>query len=642
MASLQDISLDMTETSEQEDPLNSSLETLLPAEEEYVEGVKIKLSAAETKHKESVASLGLPENLYNELTDYVDYYAFFIECNTDNPSCIDYNVFSPLAKFMPLEALYVYGKELERKISNLFQSSGFDDKLKEPLKFLVKANNQVRKSILPSTLLDSAKDKVEKHAKEVMEKDEGNLDKTLNNATPETLREILIVVDSFEKISAYNVVHTQKDCQVAARYQVVSEQLQDVFTQIENNESINLSQLGATLKVSLNSKISNAIMNILQDKKYEPQLEYSREEFERLTLENQSLREENLQLKAQRQQADEVKLLISMLQQQQENFKVTNDSLKGMKDAIQELQRRNKGEDTMSSMPRTFVIKPIAKIEESKGKKQNITKIKNYCRRTVRFISKQFWEQCVLKFFCPILMEEVECGPKNKGYFLTNPTKLLKNSVKVIKIGIFFLRIALATQGLGGVIPNIPFDEMVHTIPINQEYVNYMVQSLSEMSSSDIGELSEDSLDVASEDMTKYLDRLVKSEMKSTNLKEMDPEFDNDLYADLLDVLLEQEKVKGSKSTRLQKSGLIQVRGPDGGYLWISEIASEAFEKWGYDLAKSELMKEPFRSDAKKRYLARKAARERNLKQEADSIPQLSAWTQSEGGWNKRDSLLGK
>ena len=59
------------------------------------------------------------------------------------------------------------------------------------------------------------------------------------------------------------------------------------------------------------------------------------------------------------------------------------------------------------------------------------------------------WDRSRLFFVCPVSGAVVTCGPQGKGYPLNIPTALLKAIAPALKWGVFFLKVALATQGLG-------------------------------------------------------------------------------------------------------------------------------------------------------------------------------------------------
>ena len=59
------------------------------------------------------------------------------------------------------------------------------------------------------------------------------------------------------------------------------------------------------------------------------------------------------------------------------------------------------------------------------------------------------WDRSRLFFVCPVSGAVVKCGPQGKGYPLNIPTALLKAVAPALKWGVVFLKVALASQGLG-------------------------------------------------------------------------------------------------------------------------------------------------------------------------------------------------
>ena len=120
-------------------------------------------------------------------------------------------------------------------------------------------------------------------------------------------------------------------------------------------------------------------------------------------------------------------------------------------------------------MPFTYLIKPYP----AKGKLEvevifPFSRAKNFlCQKWDSMVMDTLWERCRLIFFCQILLEVVACGTDGHGYDLKLPTKTLKTLIPVLKMGLLFLRVALASQGLGGgVVLNIPFPDVTKNIPI--------------------------------------------------------------------------------------------------------------------------------------------------------------------------------
>ena len=85
-----------------------------------------------------------------------------------------------------------------------------------------------------------------------------------------------------------------------------------------------------------------------------------------------------------------------------------------------------------------------------------VSKVKNYLKRKVQEpLMQVFWDESELFFVCPVTLQEVPCGPNNKGYPISIPTAALRTVVPALRFGLVVLKIGLATQGLGGVVPSV-------------------------------------------------------------------------------------------------------------------------------------------------------------------------------------------
>ena len=115
---------------------------------------------------------------------------------------------------------------------------------------------------------------------------------------------------------------------------------------------------------------------------------------------------------------------------------------------VAELERRG------NVMPHTFVIIPELR-DEIPDNASKVTKLKNYILKKTDKLTRLLWERSRLHFFCPITRKRVPCGPDGKGYSISLPSKLLKALLPAMKMGLIFLKVALASQGLGGMVPDV-------------------------------------------------------------------------------------------------------------------------------------------------------------------------------------------
>jgi len=107
-------------------------------------------------------------------------------------------------------------------------------------------------------------------------------------------------------------------------------------------------------------------------------------------------------------------------------------------------------------MPHSFVILPEAAVVDEEAEEAQAVivspcfhRLTSCVKRVVKRVVRLGWEKSRLVFFCPVTLKQMKCGPKGgdlKGYVVKVPTALLRTIVPALKWGVFFLRIALATQ----------------------------------------------------------------------------------------------------------------------------------------------------------------------------------------------------
>ena len=137
---------------------------------------------------------------------------------------------------------------------------------------------------------------------------------------------------------------------------------------------------------------------------------------------------------------------------------------------LAELERRG------NVMPHTFVIVPELR-DEIPDNASKVTKLKNYILKKTDKLTGLLWERSRLHFFCPITRKRVPCGPDGKGYSISLPSKLLKTLLPAMKIGLVFLKVALASQGLGGMVPDL--NAGISAFPAGQPEMENMIQLMS-------------------------------------------------------------------------------------------------------------------------------------------------------------------
>jgi hypothetical protein len=247
--------------------------------------------------------------------------------------------------------------------------------------------------------------------------------------------------------------------------------------------------------------------------------------------------------------------------------------------------RLNSLETCNAVIPPTFLISPQPQIEKLKESTSVTKKLVNYICRSKGLFVKLLWNECLLKFFCPILNEFVSCGVDGKGYTISSPTSLLKTIVPVMKYGVLFIKIALATQGLGALFPDIPLPDVDCG-----DYLSSLLQEVVD------GEKS-----VLTDQVNTKLDDLVET---FEAIQSSDTEVCTS-YQSIFDMLRDIEKKKSKQkdsrpSDTLKYSGLKKVKGMTGEYMWVSPVAVDTYRQYGYDEARKKFSDERFRELKKK------------------------------------------
>jgi len=111
----------------------------------------------------------------------------------------------------------------------------------------------------------------------------------------------------------------------------------------------------------------------------------------------------------------------------------------------------------MNIMPYSFVIIPESKTEKLPEGTSffSMARMSQIASSAKRKITKYFWTTSRLVFVCPITMKPVECGPDKKGYQIAVSTETMKMLAPVLKFGLLFLKVGLASQGLGSIVPDV-------------------------------------------------------------------------------------------------------------------------------------------------------------------------------------------
>lgn len=260
--------------------------------------------------------------------------------------------------------------------------------------------------------------------------------------------------------------------------------------------------------------------------------------------------------------AKKMDLMISMVN----NMKLQISNIQLQVTKVRELTVKIDGKS--NNFPRTFIIKPGRQIS---AKSSTNDKNSFSCVRKIgKFINQKIlsnvdtllWERSVLVFVCPVTMQEVPCGPEGKGYEICLQSEFLKTAIPVLKWGFMFLKIALATQGLGAVVPNID----VLLPPIDNIYLDNLAHSIASKLTGDIHSKVETLLN-GDVDSVLMFNSSVEENVAFEQLKQ----FVRNIEATSYNI-----NANNNDWIPLQ-TGLERVLHPDDGIMWVSKLGKNEY-----------------------------------------------------------------
>ena len=163
-------------------------------------------------------------------------------------------------------------------------------------------------------------------------------------------------------------------------------------------------------------------------------------------------------------QNDKLDALMSVMRDMQGELRSVRELANEQSDLLKVIEKRG------SKMPHTFVILPDMGMKENNTDAKQLSmegKITSYLlRRKVKMMGL-VWERSRLFFICPITGQAVPCGPpyaphNGKGYLIKVPTALVRALAPALQWGVIFLKVALATQGLGASCPSLSTGYLVN------------------------------------------------------------------------------------------------------------------------------------------------------------------------------------
>ena len=276
---------------------------------------------------------------------------------------------------------------------------------------------------------------------------------------------------------------------------------------------------------------------------------------------------------------DKIEALISVVTDMKEEVSSMHTLSQRQQELLQVMEKRS------NLMPHTFIILPRLQpvLDENAS---TISKMKSCLMRQKDRLTGLMWEQSTLFFVCPVTRNLVPCGPKGKGYSINLSRAWVRALAPALQWGLFFLKVALATQGLGGVVPNIPTEWLQQLDALPGANQRDKLQSV-------ISQISEDgvvagALAVATDggDVTSSLDQATSS---FVDWETTDKEHAKHAFAMVFKFIAEAEGYPNGVSDRdwkPQHTGLHLTSSPIGGRsssLWVSRPEGvRLFEEKGW------------------------------------------------------------
>lgn len=165
------------------------------------------------------------------------------------------------------------------------------------------------------------------------------------------------------------------------------------------------------------------------------------------------------------------------------------DMLEGMQHQMNEMMAMSKRQHSLltvmkrqqNCMPHMFCIVPSydqMKSDTNKGIFGNIvSKATHIAKTAANKVLELFCNRCKIVFICPVTLKYMV--EPNFGYEIKIPKEWLLQALPIIKVGLFMLKAALSTQGLGKSVPNI--ESVLQSLAIDVNGVNCLIQSIDQV-----------------------------------------------------------------------------------------------------------------------------------------------------------------
>mmetsp|Transcript_14402 Transcript_14402/g.13019 ORF Transcript_14402/g.13019 Transcript_14402/m.13019 type:complete len:243 (+) Transcript_14402:933-1661(+) len=219
-------------------------------------------------------------------------------------------------------------------------------------------------------------------------------------------------------------------------------------------------------------------------------------------------------------------------------------------------------------MHRTFIILPKMN-KPVNPKASRIKRLYKFIKRnTYGRVYNMLWDKTIILFVCPISKRIVPCGPKGKGYEINIPTYLLRIIAPTLKWGLLFMKLALASQGLVGIVLSLEVDSFSSS-PVDLDYLTSIGASVLDNSkrfiTNEVDKAAQNMIDALDNDADYNFSQL-NNLLGNTSSASLNAAYDN-----IYNLLREIERPRLSYGATLQQTGLEMVDRNNTEYLWVSK-----------------------------------------------------------------------
>lgn len=210
-----------------------------------------------------------------------------------------------------------------------------------------------------------------------------------------------------------------------------------------------------------------------------------------------------------RDQSSKLDLVVTLM----ESMKVQLDEMMSIHRIEQTLLRCSLVNDYR--FPLTFVLVPQRPAEPSHamGIRGRIASI---AKDAYDVVTRHLFDTLYLFFYCPVTRNLVPCGKGGNGYVFSTPKGWVKQLIPVVKMGLLVVKAVMATQGLGGLIPNFPCANLVDIDSLLTDVANAKIDQAS--NALDAVEANSFDKEVLSSLDSKMLDAIIEQVAKQDNV----------------------------------------------------------------------------------------------------------------------------